>query len=261
MDPLRAMTFNVRVDLEDDGADGWANRRGLVADTIRYHAPDVLGLQEPLAAQVDDLDERLPGYDWVGRSRERSDGAGEYAPIFYDADRFEPEDRGTFWLSETGEPGSVGWDASHPRIATWVRLNDERGDRPLVVCNTHLDHEGERARREGAALVADRVADLASEATAVVTGDLNCEAGEPPHDRLTGAELGDGRRLVDAVAATDHHHGPATSRTDFHSLVPDRRIDHVLVADDARVDAAATLTDRDQDRYPSDHLPVVVDLR
>ncbi|WP_225335461.1 endonuclease/exonuclease/phosphatase family protein [Halomicrobium urmianum] len=281
MDPLRVMTFNVRVDLEADGADAWANRRDLVADTISYHAPDVICLQEPLARQVDDLDERLPGYDWVGRSREAAERAGEYAPVFYDADRFEPEERGTFWLSETGEPGGVGWDATHPRIATWVRLadagsraaggfrarahsvraDDERGDRPLLVCNTHLDHEGERARREGAALVADRVADLAVGAGVVVTGDLNCEAGDPPHDRLAGAELDDGRHLVDAVAAADDRHGPATSRTDFHELVPDRRIDHVLVADDARVDSAVTLTDRDQRRYPSDHLPVAVDLR
>lgn len=262
MDPLRVMTFNVRLDAPDDGDDAWPQRRGLVADTIRYHAPDVVGLQEPFAHQLGYLEEALPDYEWVGQSRKAADGEGEHTPIGFRSDRFSLDDTGTFWLSETpDEPGSVGWDGSHPRVATWARLEDATADRPLVHLNTHLDNEGERARREGAALVAERVQDLAAGVTPVVTGDFNCVSDEPPYARLDGAELDDDRQLVPVAEAADFCHGPDTTRTDFHELVPDRKIDHVFVSTECSVVAHAVLTDRDDARYPSDHLPVVADVR
>lgn len=261
MDPLRVMTFNVRFDTADDGDDAWPNRRDLVADTIRYHAPDVVGLQEPLAHQLDFLASALPDYDWVGESRLAADSEGEHAPIGFRTDRFSLEDTGTFWLSETpAESGSLGWDGSYPRVATWARLDDATADRPLVHLNTHLDNRGEQARREGGALVAERVQALAEGTTPVVTGDFNCLAGEPGHARLDGLELTDDRRLVAAAEAAAFTHGPDTSRTDFHALDPGRKIDHVFVPTDCSVTAAATLTDRDDARYPSDHLPVVADV-
>lgn len=261
MNSLRVMTFNVRLDTDGDGDDVWSNRRGLLANTIRYHAPDVVGLQEPFAHQLEYIDESLPGYEWVGQSRGAEEGEGEHTPIGYRSDRFSLEDTETFWLSETpDESGSVGWDGGYPRVATWARLDDSTADRPLVHVNTHLDNEGPRARCEGAALVAERVQDLADRATTVVTGDFNCLAGEPGHARFDGLELGDGRRLVPAVDGATHRHGPDTSRTDFHDLDPDRKIDHVFVPTDCSVATHAVLTDRDDARYPSDHLPVVADV-
>lgn len=261
MDPLRVMTFNVRLDTAEDGDDAWPNRRGLVADTIRYHAPDVVGLQEPFAHQLDFLDESLPGYDWVGQSRGVGEEEGEHTPIGFRSDRFELDETETFWLSETpDQPGSVGWDGAHPRVATWARLDDGTADRPLVHLNTHLDNEGEQARPEGAALVADRVRDLSEAVTPVITGDLNCVSGDPAHSKLDGVDLGDGRRLVSSAEAAAFSHGPDTSRTDFHDLVPDRKIDHVFVPTDRSVAVHAVLTDRDETRYPSDHLPVVADV-
>jgi endonuclease/exonuclease/phosphatase family metal-dependent hydrolase len=261
MDPLRVMTFNVRLDTADDGDDAWPNRRDLVADTIRYHAPDVVGLQEPFAHQLDFLAEALPGYEWVGESRLATDGEGEHAPIGYRTDRFALDETETFWLSETPEePGSRGWDGNHPRVATLAHLDDETTDRPLVHVNTHLDNRGEAARREGAALVAERVQALADDTTPVVTGDLNCLAGDPPHARLDGLDLGDGRRLEPAAETATFRHGPATTRTDFHELDPGRKIDHVFVPTDCSVTGYAALTDRDETRYPSDHLPVVADV-
>jgi endonuclease/exonuclease/phosphatase family metal-dependent hydrolase len=258
MDPLRVMTFNVRLDTPDDGDDAWPQRRALVADTIRYHAPDVVGLQEPLAHQLDFVDDALDGYEWVGKSRGAGEEEGEHTPIGFRADRFALTDTDTFWLSETpDEPGSVGWDGSHPRVATWARLDDATADRPLVHLNTHLDNRGQRARNEGAALVAERLRDLAAGATPVVTGDFNCLAGELGHARLDGLELGDGRRLESAAETATFRHGPDTTRTDFHDLDPGRKLDHVFVATDCSVATCAVVTDRDEDRYPSDHLPVV----
>lgn len=261
MDPLRVMTFNVRLDTPDDGDDAWLNRRGLVANTIRYHAPDVVGLQEPFAHQLDFLDDSLSGYEWVGQSRRSGEGEGEHTPIGFRSDRFSLDETETFWLSETpDQPGTVGWDGAHPRVATWARLTDATADRPLVHVNTHLDNEGERARIEGATLVTERVQELADGAVPVVTGDLNCVSGEPGYARLDGLKLGNDRRLVSAVDASTYHHGPDTSRTDFHDLVPGRKIDHVFVSTDCAVGAHAIPADRDEHRYPSDHLPVVAEV-
>lgn len=261
MDPFRVMSFNVRFDTAEDGDDAWPHRRGLVADTIRYHAPDVVGLQEPLANQLDYLDDALSEYEWVGDSRLATDGEGEHTPIGFRTERFSLDEMDTFWLSETPDrPGTVGWDGAHPRVATWVRLTDATADRPLVHVNTHLDNQGARARREGAEAVGNRVRDLATGATPVVTGDFNCVSGDPPHAHLNGFELEADRRLVAAAAVAAYRHGPDTSRTDFHDLVPGQRIDHVFLATDCAVDTHAVCTDRDDDRYPSDHLPVVVDV-
>jgi endonuclease/exonuclease/phosphatase family metal-dependent hydrolase len=253
------MTFNVRYDTPEDGVHDWAGRRDAVAATVRFHRPDVVGFQEPLAHQLSDLRERLPGYRVVGRGRGETPSDGEHAPVGFRTDRFALDERTTFWLSETpDEPGSVGWDADLPRVATCVRLRDRETGTALWHCNTHLDHQGERARLEGARLLARRLPELRGGNDALLTGDFNCETGDPPHRAL----IGDDTSLRDARAASSFPtHGPETTRTDFESLVPDRAIDHVLVTPGVGVEQVGTCTDVDADgTFPSDHLPVVAHL-
>ncbi|MWV65847.1 endonuclease/exonuclease/phosphatase [Halorubrum sp. JWXQ-INN 858] len=186
MTRLRAMSYNVRYDNRNDHHDAWYVRRDGVADLVRFHRPDVVGFQEPLAEQREDLGDRLPGYEFVGRGR-RGDGEGEGCPVAVRTDRWDVVDDGTFWLSETPAEPSTAWDASYPRIATWARLTLRRDgtddasiggiddgpadddpadgastDTSLIVMNTHLDHVGVRARRESARLLRDRAADLAT---------------------------------------------------------------------------------------------------
>ncbi|MFB6138955.1 MAG: endonuclease/exonuclease/phosphatase family protein [Halosimplex sp.] len=261
-DAVRVLTYNVRRDVARDGEFDWAARRDAVASTLRFHRPRVIGLQEPLSHQYADLREALPGYEWVGESREAGEAEGEYCPVGYRRDRFERRDAGTFWLSPTpDEPGSVGWDATYPRIATWVRLADVDTGDTLLYCNTHLDHEGPRARVESAALIRDRVSALrAGEEPVVVGGDLNCRRGDDPYAVLAGSDVGRDA-LADAREASPYPpHGPSTSRTDFESLLPDRQIDHLFAAG-ASVAGYGVAADVVGDGwFPSDHLPVVADL-
>ncbi|WP_324759020.1 endonuclease/exonuclease/phosphatase family protein [Haloarcula sp. GH36] len=259
MNRVRVASFNVRYDAASDGRDNWAHRRRLVAGTIRYHAPAVVGVQEAMTHQLRELQSMLPEYDWVGDPRDSVASGGEHTAIGYRTDRFDCVATGTFWLSETpDEPGSVGWDGAYPRVATWARLAD--GD-PLVVVNTHLDHKGEQARRRGVDLVLERLDTLVDGEPAVLQGDFNCVVGDPAYERAAGRSLSDGRTLADTRSLTDHRHGPTTTRTDFHDLLPEMGIDHVFATDDLDVTSHAVCTDRDDDHYPSDHLPVVVDLR
>lgn len=260
VDTVRALSYNVRCDA-DDGEFDWAGRRDAVASALRFHRPDVIGLQEPLAHQYDDVREALSAFDWVGRSRGAGEREGEFCPVGYRRDRFERLDSGTFWLSETPErAGSVGWDGRWPRVATWARLRDRRTDETLACLNTHLDHVGELARRRGAELILDRLPAVRAGAPAVVTGDLNSTTDGDAYAVLAG-ECDRKSPLADARTASRYPpHGPATTRTDFESLRPGLRIDHVFV-DGAAVAGYGVAADVAADGwYPSDHLPVVVDL-
>ncbi len=252
-DRIRVMSFNARVDQASDGDDAWTHRKEKAASVIRLHEPDVIGCQELLVHQLADIREALPGYEWVGEDRGTGDRPSEHVPVGYRTDRFTCHDHDTFWLSETPEaPGSLGWDAAHPRIATWARLEDAVTGRDLLHLNTHLDHRGERARRRGASLVVERLDEIAPESPVVVTGDMNCQPGSKPYERLTDP-LTDAREL-----STHDHHGPTST---FHGFTgtPTERIDYILV-DGLDVRQHATLTDRWDDRYPSDHFPVLAEL-
>ncbi|AWB27349.1 endonuclease/exonuclease/phosphatase family protein [Halococcoides cellulosivorans] len=255
---FRVMTYNVRYDNPDDGAHAWPNRRRSVAGTLRFHDPALIGLQEPLDHQLDDLKDDLSGFAWVGRPRVDGDRDGEYTPIGYRTDRFTLKDHDTFWLSETPEEaGSLGWDARHPRIVTWARLEEARTGTTFLHANTHFSHDGRKARMESARLALDRLDDLADGAPVVLTGDFNAAVDDPTYDALLDGPLDN------AIDRSRHpHHGPKTSVSDFERLVPSRKIDHVFVTEDVDVRQHGVCADlRSETAYPSDHLPVVADCR
>ena len=144
-DPIRAMTFNIRLDIASDGANAWPHRRQMVAALIRHEAPDLLGTQEVIVHQKEYLEAQFPDYTFVGVGRDDGEKAGEFSPLAWRNDRFEMLDSGTFWLSPTPEVPSKGWDAALPRVATWALLRDLRSGRMIRVLNTHFDHVGTQA--------------------------------------------------------------------------------------------------------------------
>lgn len=260
---LRVMTFNIRYHTPDDGQDAWPNRRKAVFGIIGLHRPDIVGVQEALPGQFAELRSGLPEYTWLGVGRRDGVSEGEYAAIGIRPDRFDVEATDTFWLSETpGEAGRVGWDADEPRIVTWAKLRDTRSGERIAHYNTHFDHLGEIARRESAALLRKRVEETPDTHHLVITGDFNCTRRDEPLRRLTSAETS--RDRTPRLAKGPHARwtlGPDTSRTDFASIRPGLKIDHILVSESLDVDLHATVTQRRADgRYPSDHLPVIASL-
>lgn len=242
------MTFNIRYGTATDGDDHWSRRRELVADTVRRHAPHVLGVQEALAFQVDWLADRFPGHRRVGVGR-NADGGGELSALFVDSQRLEIVDSGTFWLSPTpDEPGSKGWDAALPRICTWAELRESAGDTRLRVWNTHFDHRGREARRRSAASIAARVVE--SELPDVVMGDLNAGEDSPPLEALRAAGLRDTFRVVHPDA------GRAGTFHGFRGVRTGAKIDHVLVDERFEVLAAGIDTTAYDRHFASDHFAV-----
>jgi endonuclease/exonuclease/phosphatase family metal-dependent hydrolase len=257
---VRVMTFNIRYDNPDDGVDAWPNRRDRVAGLIRFHGADAVGVQEAEAHQLVELDARLPGFARVGVGRTDGREEGEFSAILYRTARLDMLASGTFWLSPTPEVvGSKGWDAAIERVATWARFRDRATGCTYVHLNTHFDHMGERAREESARLVRQRLATLAAGLPVVVTGDLNVAPTTAAYriftrDTIAGAFA----PLADAFATTrTPHYGPTATWTAFKAIEPGQRIDYVLVSPGVAVHAHGILSDRWDDRFPSDHLPVL----
>ena len=259
-DAIRAMTYNIRLDIASDGANAWPYRRALIAELIRHEAPDLLGMQEVLLGQKRDLEAALPGYAMVGAARDDGREAGEFSPLAYRRERFELVQSGTFWLSPTPEVPGKGWDAAFPRIATWAILRERHTGAELRVLNTHLDHVGEQARANGAAMIVEwaRSGPGAGLPT-IVMGDFNAAPDSAPYRRLTDEPS----PLVDSRSASrTPPYGPAGTFTAFDIMrEAGAPIDHILVGPSWRVESHAVITQHWGGRLPSDHYPVLVTLR
>mgnify|MGYP000732777798 FL=1 len=255
---LNVMSFNMRYDNPEDGENNWQYRRERVARVIAANDVDLFGAQELLVGQLNDLKGLLPGYAEVGVGREDGAEAGEFNPVFYRTDRFELLDWGTFWLSETPEvAGSKGWDGACERLATWTVLRDRDG-RELFFINTHLDHMGEVARREGVSLLLGRIDSLSGGRPVVLTGDFNAT----PDSEVIAHVLADGR-LRHTRDVADVREGASWSFADYGSIPEaDRQlIDYVFVNDGLDVPMYRVLPDTLDGGYLSDHAPVLVKLQ
>jgi len=250
------MSYNIRYNNPGDGIYAWPNRKDRVANLIKYYQPALLGLQEALLPQLKYLDESLPDYDWIGVGRDDGKQNGEYSPIFYRKDTFELLEWGTYWLSESPDKPSRGWDASLPRIMTWGRfVHKQQGD-TICYFNTHFDHRGEQAREQSALLITKKVAEVEDQSAVIVTGDFNAIPESKPYQNMVASGL-----LADAYHSSMlPNQGAETTFSGFEvskGLTPDRRIDYVFVGEDIRVLKHAIITDHTQGAYPSDHLPVL----
>jgi endonuclease/exonuclease/phosphatase family metal-dependent hydrolase len=255
------MTFNIRYNNPDDGENAWPRRAEGVGGLIRFHDPDLVGLQEAQRNQLDDLQRLLPGYAWFGEPRSDGGPGDEHSAILYRTDRFELLGQGTFWLSETpAVPRSKGWDAALPRIATWGRFRDRVSGDTVVYLNTHFDHRGVRARAESARLLKRWLAGNAGSTRVVMTGDLNTTPGSEPLEILL--DPAGTLRLRDAIrVSAEPPYGPSSTWNGFEALEPGQRIDYVLVGDGLRVLEHGILAETlDGVHFPSDHLPVLAEV-
>lgn len=234
------MSFNLRRDVAEDGANRWSARRDLVADLVRERAPDVLGTQEGLPHQLAELDARLPGLARVGGCR-RGDGTDEACAIYYSRARLRPLAWGDLWLSDTpGVAGSASWGNRIPRMVTWACFADRATGRAISVANTHLDHESRTSRDRSARFLVSRFPG------AVLLGDLNAEPDEVALSILRGAGWQDGGA-----------HEPT-----FHGFTGAAclRLDHVLAPRALRIGAHAVVGRERAGVHASDHHAVFAEV-
>ncbi|MEG2613578.1 MAG: endonuclease/exonuclease/phosphatase family protein [Alistipes sp.] len=255
---LNVMTFNIRLDTSDDGVNQWSNRRERAAKVITLHDIDIFGTQEVLANQLNDLKQRLPDYQAVGVGREDGATKGEYSAVFFKKERFTALSSGTFWLSETPEiAGSKGWDGACERVATWVILRDRSGVEVLFI-NTHLDHVGQIARREGVALIIERIKTLREGRAVILTGDFNAT---PDSEVIT--HVIESGTLLDSKALASKIAGTSWSFSDFGEIPEARRplLDYIFVSKDICVQRYEVLPQLLDGGYLSDHAPIMATLK
>jgi endonuclease/exonuclease/phosphatase family metal-dependent hydrolase len=268
---LRVMSFNVRGASHRDGINAWEKRADLNVETIKRYAPDVIGLQEVHAPNLEVYEERLPDYARIMGPVYGTDKLEEFAAIFYDVDRFEELDAGGFWLSDTPEESSASWGNEVVRSANWAVLRDRRSGVAFLHANTHLDHLSEHARVEGNRLIVRQTEETLENhdhPPTIITGDFNCKPGSAPYEVFREHDFVDTFLAAGNEDGRDAYTFHAFKGTSFKPGDTDKpfgRIDWILLKDTAGVfDVQSHQIVRDADeeagRYPSDHYPVLADL-
>ena len=262
-EPLVVMSFNIRYGTANDGENRWENRREAVFDLIRSEDPDLVGVQEALAFQLDELLAASPAYGIVGVGRSDGRREGEFAAILFRRDRFQVASSGTFWLSDTPEVvASKSWGNTIPRICTWARFVGRDG-RAFWHYNVHLDHQSQPSRERAAGLLLERIAarpDL--DEPVIITGDFNAGEDNPAMLRLTGESGGRLPRFVDSFRVVKPGEGDVGTFTGFEfGQTSGPKIDYVLVEPGMEVLDASIVRTSTNGRYPSDHFPVVARVR
>ena len=252
----KVMTYNIRLDVASDGENTWNLRKNHVAGLIKFYEPEIFGIQEGLPHQVHYLDSILKNYKVIGEGR---DGGiiGEQSSIFFNETIFEVLESNTFWLSETPEKVSIGWDAQLNRICTYALFKNKKTKEVFWVFNTHLDHIGEIARVKSVELIHHMIETKNNKKYPVVfMGDLNSEPGSNPVKFLNEIYLNSREEAKFVYNATGTFNG-----FDFFKSVT-TEIDYIFLSKQ-KIDVKeyAVLTDSYNCKYPSDHFPVLVEFQ
>jgi endonuclease/exonuclease/phosphatase family metal-dependent hydrolase len=262
-EPIRLASFNLRYGSAADGPNHWDLRKGILLDAIQEIDPHVMGVQECMPFQGDEITMRFPhlGRLGVGRyhgvvvgDRPHESRSGEHCDIFFDSRRFLAEQCGTFWHSETPDvPGSISWGNNLARITTWAILRSRSGCGRFAFFCTHY-HGSEPCCTKATNLMIERIGTIAAGLAAVVVGDFNLTPDNPNHDRLTEAAPG-GPGLRDVWQVLGKSEQDAGTCHDFDGK-PTTRIDWILVRALTPVAIERSLFQRGG-RFPSDHFPLV----
>jgi endonuclease/exonuclease/phosphatase family metal-dependent hydrolase len=247
------MTYNIRYDNPGDSMNAWDNRKSKVFDLLEKYDADIVGVQEALHHQLTDIASNVEGYVFFGAGRDDGKQKGEHSAVFIKKDRFEIIEQNTFWLSETPDvPGSKNWDAAITRVATWAKLKDKKSNKTFLFINTHFDHRGKESRKKSAELLKRKALELGKGLPIIMTGDFNFRRDAPPYEVMMDSSL----KLVDTAPAG----APGTSCGFAVGGRSCNGIDYIFHTEQWTSDEYQVIQDNDGKNYPSDHLPVMVQV-
>ena len=254
---MNVATYNIRMDTPADSGNRWNDRYTHLAQLVQFHKFDLFGTQEGFKHQLDDLKSSLPGFSYIGVGREDGKEKGEYAAIFFDSTKFEVIDQGTFWLSENTQTPNIGWDAVLPRICTWGLFQDQRSGFRFFLFNTHFDHVGTEARQESARLIVQQAKERGSDTPLIITGDFNVDQNSDSYRVLQTGGV-----VQDAYELSPLKYAPNGTFNGFDiTQMNESRIDHIFLSPPFEVLRYGILTDSYLGKLPSDHFPVMAEIR
>ncbi|WP_445431731.1 endonuclease/exonuclease/phosphatase family protein [Chryseobacterium indoltheticum] len=254
---LKVMSFNIRLNVDSDKENSWTNRKQDAVDLLSYYHPDYFGVQEALPEQMKDIKNGLKNYDYVGVGRDDGKEKGEFSAIFYDTERLQVIKSGTFWLSETPEKPSKGWDAAYNRVCTYAVFKDKKSKKEFLAMNLHFDHVGNVARVKSADLILKKIKEInPKNLPLTLSGDFNLTDDTEPIKIIS-------QNLKDSFYNSEKkHYGPKGTFTAFNvTEVPQDRIDYIFVKG-FKIKSNRHINDRRENLlYPSDHFPVLTELQ
>ncbi|WP_271766453.1 endonuclease/exonuclease/phosphatase family protein [Aquimarina algiphila] len=251
------LTYNIKYDNPKDSINNWENRKTFLISQLRFYSPDIFGTQEALFHQLQDIQIALKQYQFFGLGREHGDEEGEHCAIFYNKNKVQLISQNTFWLSQTPNRPSKGWDAALNRICTYGVFQKKNSNDRFIVFNTHFDHVGKKARIESSKLILKKIQKINTQKLPIILmGDFNLEMNTEGI-RIILKELQDTH-----LAAGKNAFGPVGTFNGFHFHKPvTRRIDYIFSGkDDFTILKSGILSDSKDCHYPSDHFPVYTEL-
>lgn len=253
---LKVMTYNIRLSVDSDKENSWNNRKQETMALMSYYHPDYFGVQEAIPQQMIDIKTNLKDYDFVGVGRDDGKNQGEYSAIFYDKNKLEVTKSGTFWLSETPEKPSKGWDAAYNRVCTYAFFKIRKTGKQFLAMNLHFDHVGDVARVNSAKPILEKIKKLnPKNVPLTLTGDFNLTDDSEPIKIIS--------KSLDNVFyhSKKTHYGPKGTFTGFDiNTIPQDRIDYIFVKG-FEVLSNRTINDRRENLlYPSDHFPILAEI-
>jgi endonuclease/exonuclease/phosphatase family metal-dependent hydrolase len=253
---LNIATYNIRFDNPNDVGNLWKDRAPHLINQIKFHKMDIIGTQEGMYHQLEEIKSVL-GYPYVGVGRDKGGKEGEFSAVFYNPEKLKVLDQSTFWLSETPDKPSKGWDAALNRVCTWVKFENKEGKK-FYVFNIHYDHIGQKAREESSNLVIRKIKEINTENLPVVfMGDFNVMPDNPAYQTvLNNSDLKDSR----LISKTPSIGNQGTFNGFNWEKLPEGIIDHIFVSPNITVIRHGILTDNYGMKYPSDHFPVMVEV-
>ena len=251
---LKVASFNIRYGTANDGDNSWPFRRESVFEFLKHCGCDVIGLQEVLAFQLDEIREAVPWYDWVGVGREDGDADGEFAAILFDTRRVQVNYSTTFWFSDTPDVvASTSWGNELTRICTMGEFVVD-GD-VFHLYNLHIDHESGPSRLKSVEMLAYRIHQCPMPKPVIVTGDFNeGEQGPAVRRMLAGG-------FIDTFRAI-HPEGPEmTTFNGWEDLTEGEKIDYVFTFGGWKIVSSEILREKPFGKFLSDHYPISATLQ
>ncbi len=251
------ISYNIRYDNRWDKENLWSLRKNRLSQLLMDYDPSIFGIQEGLLNQVEWIDSTLRNYNYIGVGRDDGKGKGEFCAIYFDTTRYEVMESSTFWLSDTPNKVSVGWDAALERICTYGLFKKKMSGKMVWVFNAHFDHVGGIARKKSSELILKTIKEVNTQSLPVVLmGDFNSNPDSDPIKIFKN-------NLEDALEISSTRlKGPTGTFNGFDKRHPlNNRIDYIFVKG-MKVISYRHIDDRlSNNRHISDHLPVMISVQ
>lgn len=264
----RVLSCNIRVALPEDETKGvgWPHRKDICIQVIKNQQPDIVGFQEVLRVQADDIRKAFPSFGLFGFDGPEMDAhpTGYHGiaknPILFNKERYELLTGGTYWLSQTPlAAGSKSWETARARHANWVRLKERKTGKELRIVNLHLDHISDEAKKQQARMVAEESAQYPASFAQVLTGDFNSR-----FDSLVLASLrtSDWEESFETLHGQKEagHTGHEFEGTAYTKAASKGRIDYIWYRGSIKPLQSKIIKDAIKGKFPSDHFFMLSDF-